>query len=302
MLTYDQARTICQSRIADSSDDTAVEQALDQAQREVCRARRWPELIKRAFFNTEAAYETGTVAVAASGTTWTLTGGTYPTNAATYKWRIALGVSSPWYEVTARGSDTAVTTAAYQSTAETAADFIIYRSHYRLAADVDRVEEMWIHGSNSVVPLLYAPTDQAATEFMHYPSGPGIPTHYYPYERDSTGRHQMLLGPATPDDEYRVEYTYRKKATDGQFDGNLDETRWPLIVSRALSILYEDEFPNRSLMEYQKYDRLLKKEWNEESETETQEIRMGDARYRYPGSDSYLRNLPGFGKTDYPST
>lgn len=283
-ITYQNAVDLIQTSIADSSDTNFVHACLDHAQQKVCRARRWPELmVDNTFFNTLAAYSTGTVAVTENSTTVTLTDGVWPTAVASSKYRFALGNSAPWYEVATRSSDTVILLKeAYIGDTATGSDYLVYQSHYDLATAVDRVEEMWLHDTSQPVALINASTDQEVTEFLHYPSGPGTPTHFYSSARTTRGTRRVQLGPETPDDVFRVEYTYRKKPTDGTFSGNLDESRWPVIVSRALALAYGPEFPSRAASEYMKYQFLLKEEWGEESETETQIIRIGDTRMRRP--------------------
>ncbi len=296
-LSWDEAIIILQGRIADSSDPVAVAQALNQAQLEVARARRWPELMKRTFFNTEAAYSTGTVAVTADSTTVTLTGGTFPATVASGTYRFALNTSDPWYGVATRSSGTVVLLAqAYIDDTDASTDYIVYKSHYSLATDVDRVEEIWLHRDGRAIPMISTATDQMVTDFLHYPSGPGVPTHFYPIERTSSGGKQVLLGPETPDDVYRVEYTYRKKVTPDTLSGNLDETRWPAILARAGAILYEPEFYERHIAAQAEYQRLLKEEWGNESDTETQEVRVGEARMR--ATMGRYDNLMGFGRLE----
>lgn len=297
-LTFAQARTICQARIADSSNSTAVDQAIDQAQREVCRAKRWPELMGRAFFLTSAAYSTGTVAVANGATTWTLTGGTFPTDAATLLYRLSLGLSSPWYEVVTRTDGTHIETAAFQGSTVTASGFLIYKSHYSLPSTVDRVEQLWLHDSGEARELENAVTDSHVTDFTHYPSGPGVPTHFMSIERDASGNRQILLGPETPDAVYRVEYTYKRKPTAGTLA--LDDTRWPIILARACAILYEPEFYDRHLQAQAEYERLLKKEWADELETETQGFVLGEGRVNRP--DWGFDGLIGRGTVPEPTT
>lgn len=298
-LTFAQARTILQSRIADSSNSTAVDQALNQAQREVARARRWPELMARTFVNTVAPYTTGTIAVANGGTTWTLTGGTFPAALASGVYRLALSVSSPFYPVVTRTDGTHAETLAYQDDTETAAEYIAYKSHLSLASTVDRVESMWLHRGGDAIELVNATTDQQVSDFTHYPTGVGVPTHYLMIERDGSGYRQVLLGPDTPDDVYRIEYVYRKKTTDDTFTGNLDESRWPVILAKASSILYEPEFYDRHLQAEAEYERLLAKEWANESEVETQGGRVGQARVDYPTWD--MSSLMGRGRVQDPT-
>jgi len=302
-LTFAQARTILQGRIADSSDDTAVDQALNEAQREVARARRWPELmVDNAFINTLALYSTGTVVATEDSTTVTLTDGVWPATVASSKWRFALSVSDPWYEVATRSSDTVILLKeAYIGDTVSASSYVVYQSHYDLSSAVDRVEEAWVHDSGRHVPLFNAATDKQVTEFLHRPSGPGVPTHYYNAARTTAGTRRIQLGPNTPDDVYRVEYTYRKKTTDDTFVGNLDESRWPVILAKASEILYEPEFPQRALAAEAKYNRLLTAEWAAESESEVQDVTVGQTRMRYPHQQDYLGRLPGFGRVSDPT-
>lgn len=298
-VTFANARTILQAHIADSSDDTFADQCLNVAQREVARARRWPELIVRDFFNTEAAYETGTIAVTENTTTVTLTSGVWPANIETNLWRFALSISDPWYEVATRTGDTSMELADnYVQDTETASSYIVYRSHYSLASAVDRIEGIWLHDAGQAIQLVNAATDQQVTEFLHYPSGPGTPTHYYPMERDASGNRQILLGPETPDTVFRVEYVYKKDTTDGTL--GLDDARWPVVLARALSLAYAPEYYERSIAEYQKYLRLLDEEWAREMEAPIN-VRVGDSRVRYPGGDTYLDNLLGYGRVSDPT-
>lgn len=298
-LTFAQGLTILQAAIADSSNTTFATQCLNAAQRDVARAHRWPELMVRAFFNTSAAYSTGTVAVSAGGTTWTLTGGTFPTDAATGLYRIALSATSPWYTITTRTDGTHVVTAAYQDDAETASGFLMYKSQYSLASDVDRVEEIWVHTGGDAVPLCNATTDQEVTQFLHYPDGPGVPTHFYNMERDASGYRQILLGPSTPDDVYRVEYVYRKQLTDGTL--GLDDSRWPVVLSRAKALAYEPEFYERSLREQKRYEELLAAEWGHERESESIGGRVGQTRVTAPNYRGY-DYLIGLGTVPEPTT
>jgi hypothetical protein len=299
-LTFSEALVIIQSRAADSSDDTFATQALNQAQREVARERPWPEnRVDGAFINTSAAYSTGTIVATLDSATVTLTDGVWPTDVATGKYRFALSASDPWYEVSIRDSDTVITLAQnYVQATATTKPYIVYKSHYDLATAVDRVEEMWLHDEGRMVPLINAATDEQVTEFVHYPSGPGTPTHFYSAARTAATR-RVQFGSSTPDKVFRVEYTYFAKTTDGTLA--LDESRWPVILSRATAIMYEPEFFDRSLVEMQRYKQLLEAEWARTGETETQHVRVGQTRVRYPGLGDYHSNILGFGRVTGPS-
>ncbi len=299
-LSFSQARTILQARIADSSNDTEVDQALNQAQREVARAHRWPELMTTAFFSTSAAYETGTVAVTNDSTTVTLTSGTWPTDVASGRYRFALSVSDPWYEVATRSSGTVILLKDnYVGDTASGKSYIAYKSHYSLATAADRVEALWVHDDGGAQPLGFAASDEQVSDFLHFPSGPGTPTHYYNMARASPDDRQVLLGPSTPDKVFRVEYVYRRKTVDGLL--SLDESRWPVVLSRASAILYEVRDYERSLLEMTRYRALLADEWSHESESEVQHVRVGQTRISHPAAGSYLDNLMGYGRVADPS-
>ena len=300
-LTFAQGLTIIQARIGDASDSTADTQALNAAQRKVAKARFWPELRKRAFFNTSAAFESSsgvTVAVTNGSTTVTLTGSTWPSNIDEY--RIALSPSDPFYDVATRSSDTVILLAeAYQDDTATGQEFTAYKSIYSLASDVVSHEEFWLHEQGRAVPLIYAATSEQVSEFHHYVGGTGTPTHVMPYERGSSGNKQVYLGPETPDDVFRVEYTYKKDTTDGTL--TLDDDKWPLVLELATAIRYEIEHPQRAARAMKNYRRMLDEDWAMEGDGELQEVRSGDTRWRYTSSDWYLENLPGYGRVQDPT-
>lgn len=300
--SFDDAITIIQAAIGDSSNPTFVRQCLNQAQREVARAHRWPELMSRGFFNTVAAFDDGTAAVTENDATVTITGGTLPADVATGFYRFALSSSSPWYGVRTRTDATNFELEeVYAQDTDAETDYILYKSHYSLPPTVDRVEEMWLHDGGTAVPLVNAATDQHLTSFQHYPSGPGVPCAYMNMERDAEGNRQVLLGPDTPDDVYRVEYVARRKVVDNTFAGNLDDSRWPVIVSRAKSLAYEPEFFDRSVVELKRYESLLAAEWANENESETQHVRVGQTRIDYPNRDM-TAGILGRGVIEDPST
>lgn len=277
-IDYAAARTILQKRIADASNATEVDQAIDQAQREFAKRHFWPELRVRAFFQTYAAYQTGTVAT--DGTTQVvLTGGVWPATVESLKWRFALSNSAPWYTAGTRDSDTVLQLAeAYIGSDETASKFIIYKSHYSMPSTVDRIEQIWIHRDSEAVELKDATTDEEVSDFRHYPDGPGTPTHFLPIEEDASGNAQILLGPATPDTAWRVEYTARRKTVDGTFEF---PDRWPAVLAKASSILYENRFYERHLRALQVYETLVATAIAEDRDVEQPSGRLGDDRVNY---------------------
>ncbi len=299
--SFIQAREEVARAVADSSDPVWIDRLLNLAQKKVCRARRWPELVDRAHFSTVGAYSTGTVSVTEGDATVTLTGGTFPTAVASAGYRFSLSVSDPPYLVRTRTSGTVVELAeTYKEDTDASTSYLVHKPDYALPSTVERVEEMWLLRPGEAIPLTNAATDETVTAFLHFASGPGVPCAFYMLERDAQNNRRVLLGPETPDDVYRVEYTFLRKPLDNQFEGNLDDSRWPLIVSAAKAAAYEGEFYERSLAELKRYEALLIEEWGVGDETTVQGVRVGDDRVNYPNMGG-MEGLLGRGRVVDPT-
>lgn len=260
-ITFAQAKTIISDDLGESDADTLtfIGQMLDQAQKDVAKAHQWACLTGRKFVNTVNDYSTGTVTVTNASATVTGSGTVFPAAVATAAYRFALSATSQWYTVTTRGGDTSLTLAEnYVGTTAAGSAYVLYKSVYVLASDVGRVKEMWLHNGTEQIPLAYQPGEAWATDFNHFPTGLGRPTNWALSERDSSGNVQVLLGPYAPDAEYRIEYTYRKRITEGSFV--LDDDLTDLIIQRAMALVYKRDHYPRFQAEQSEYLRMLKRE------------------------------------------
>lgn len=259
--SFAQAKTILLNNLGedDSATDTFAGQCLDQAQRDVARECKWPDLYTRAFFTTVDDYSTGTVTVTNDSAAVTGSGTVFPTAVASSSYRFALSVGSQFYTVSARGGDTSITLAQnYVGSTASGQTYILYKSIYALASDVDRVEWMVLHDGTRAVHLFEQPSEQWVSDFGHFPLGLGVPDRFTPVERTAAGVVQVLLGPYAPNAVYRVEYGYRKTITEGSFV--LGEALIDLVICRAQALLYERDHFQRSIAKNREYRDLLQRE------------------------------------------
>lgn len=274
-ITFSEIRTIIQRRIADASDATKVNQAINQAQREFAKRFFWPELRVRSFIQTYAAYKTGTITT--DGTiNVVLDSGVWPATVASQAWRLALAHNAPWYEIATRTDNENIELAeAYIGANVAGSAYIVYKTDYAMPSNCNRVESVWLHKDSESVELIDALTDEEVSDFRHYPSGPGTPTHFLPIERDGSGNKQYRIGPAIPDSVWRAEVFYRRETVDDTFEF---PDRWPAIVARALAELYEEKFYDRHLRAMATYETLVASAILEERDVEQPSGRVGQDR------------------------
>lgn len=279
----------------DAATTTLAGQALDLAQRDVARAHPWPELFTQAFVNTSDDYSTGTVALTNGDETVTLTGGTFPTTVVTRLFRFALSAGSQWYGVATRTDDTHIELSqAYVGTTTTSTSYVLYRNTIVLVAAVDRVGSIWLHNGTTVTELEYVPSAQWLMDFGHFPTGLGPPTHYTDWGRDSSGVVVIMVGPQAPDAEYRLEYTYRAKVTDGSF--SLSEPLIDLVICRAQAIMFQRDHFQRYLLKMREYREMLREEIYRSGDVENPGITLGAGRLL--GVNDYLTDLMDYGTVD----
>lgn len=122
--------------------DTIAQQAVDDALEMISLARKWPYfhgdssgMPGRISLNT--AYSTGTIAVSNGGTTVTLTGGTWPTWAASGEIRI----DGVWCPVLTRDSSTQLTLrSTWNGSAQSGATYTLAQFAYSLPTDLQRLD------------------------------------------------------------------------------------------------------------------------------------------------------------------
>lgn len=119
-----------------SKADTEVREIVDESLAYLAMVKQWPYLQARGVINTVASYSIGTVAITNGLSILTLTGGTWPTWAASG----AVYINNSWVTVSTRDSATQLTiNGAYGEQTETAASFIISQHAYTLPTDLMRI-------------------------------------------------------------------------------------------------------------------------------------------------------------------
>ncbi len=122
--------------------DLIAQQSVDDALESISLARKWPYYHgdtagMPARINLQTAYATGTIAVANASATVTLTGGTFPTWAASGEVKI----DGVWCPVLTRDSGTQVTLrSSWSGTTQTAATYTIAEFSYSLPSDLQRLD------------------------------------------------------------------------------------------------------------------------------------------------------------------
>lgn len=112
--------------------DTLIQQCVNDALAWVATAKYWEYYKTYGDLTLREPYSTGTLAISNASTTCTLSGGTWPTWAASGK----LKINGKVYRIASRSSGSVVVLAtAWAEDAETAATFTIFQDEYTLASD-----------------------------------------------------------------------------------------------------------------------------------------------------------------------
>jgi hypothetical protein len=151
--------------------DTEVQQACDDAVWMVAKAKRWPWLNTMGRLNLVASYNTGTVAITVATTGMVLSGGTWPTWAASGE----VLVNGIWQKVTTRTSGTdLVMTNAWGEATITAENYLIAQHSYTLPDDLMMIESIMLGKNWHANP---EPVSPAVFEVMRdrYTAGQAAP-------------------------------------------------------------------------------------------------------------------------------
>ena len=268
-LTLTNAVSILQRTIGDrgATSTTDCVRFLNIAQRDVCRARDWPELEKRDFVSVVTPYETGTVALTNGNATVTGTGTTF--TSAMVGRKFALGYQSPWYIIDTFASTTSIDLAdVYAEDTASGKAFVIYEDRVSMPSDCEKLLEVWYHDTNYRHPMHRRPADR----FHLYAGQPGSaddPWWYSLIERDSSGAMQIQVGPYAPDRAYRLEIQYKKAPTElvtsSQEVFTLSERLVDVVIQRALywAARRDDKAAARELGVY---NEMLREAWRDTSE------------------------------------
>lgn len=120
--------------------DLDISAAVNGAVAMIARERQWTWFQTLGEINMVAAYSTGTISIAAGGTTVTLVGGVFPTWSASGK----ILYDGKWLRVATRTDDThVVLAAAWGGAAVVSKAFVIYQDEYTLPTDCGRFGRLY---------------------------------------------------------------------------------------------------------------------------------------------------------------
>lgn len=235
-----------------------VERAIEDGLRMVSRAREWAHQITDYPITTAGPYSTGTVSINSASTAVTGSGTVFPSNVVTANAFIEFNGENTWYEVTARGGDTALTIRdAYSNTAGTNLSGATYKIVYPLYAlpdnfrrhvdlfDVGRQRVMqwsttpplWdAHAARAGVatPQVYGTVvkrhDPNTTNMLLYPAPDGIEKFQLVYMR-----HTGWYDAATP-----ATSVWKMRATADTDYVDWPESKLDILYAAILVKLYEE--------------------------------------------------------------
>lgn len=159
--------------------DLEVQQAVDDSLAMLAAERDWPWLHTLGRINFVAPYSTGTVAVTSGSAIVTLTGGTFPTWAASGE----ILIENQWQPILTRDSGTQITLENAWATASATADgFTLAQSEYTLPSDCQKVDQI-VQSVN--IALQANPTSRAKVEVakIFWQGGQTYPA-YWAIEKD----------------------------------------------------------------------------------------------------------------------
>lgn len=250
-----------------------------------------PWAIRRAYLTTQGDYSTGTVtidvsssrtAVTGSSTAWnTVASESYGhNNVVANQSKIRLASEDEVYNVSAVGSDTAITLAdAYVKSSDLAAgsSYLAFTDEYSLASDFFRMVNARSFSDEWDIPLIGQAQFNRSYPRNAVVGKPKVATLIQlAFTSNTTPRHRILFHPP-PDDVYLIPYQYITTflaTTNGgseqlQMDGDTDEPIVPLryrlaIVYGALYHWYRDRKDDTRSQEAKvEYTELLQRIQNE---------------------------------------
>lgn len=185
---------------------TKCRRAVQNAYKVVPTRQEWSYLWKLGRVTTVAAYETGTVQYVVSTNQLTLTGGTWPSWAASGY----LTVNNRPYQVATRESGTVLTldtATAPTADIDAGTTYMIAQDQYTLAADFLCADETVINEVGAVLEYMH-PRNWASERRTN--TGPGQPWMFsFVGDQNHVGRNKMVLWPP-PDGIYAVDFLYRR--------------------------------------------------------------------------------------------
>lgn len=216
-LTFaDLLTEIYQQTGLDSSDATNIANAtrwLNYTQQDVCARWAWPFMESREAVTTVPDYTTGTISVAAGGTTVTGVGTTFTTTHGSGDYFIQFTSANDWYKVSARSSNTSITIdpAYAPTTAISGGTFILRKFFYSLSSAADRIIDI----RNWNTPMKLVQMDARTLDDLRAnPQSTNSSYGYLCWQYDSSGNIQITPYPF-PSDSRLFEFRTMKRPTDG---------------------------------------------------------------------------------------
>jgi len=284
---------MCKMSLDDATQLAQVKRWLNISQEDINSRATWPWLESREIVQTVADKTTGTVSVAAGGTTVTGSGTSFiSTDVGSF---IQFSSSDDWYKITAVASTISLTIekAYVGSTALSAGTYTIRKVYYSLSSSVDKV--LTIRQATTPIKMstfsyrmfdLYIP-DIAST---------GSPEACIMFGMDSSRNWQFFLHPI-PDEVLNLEVRTRLRSTDMSADADYSNipAKWAKTVLIAGAIWRGMEF-NRASREdiradkwYGVYERGIERMLADISVSEDEhhvlqsnEVGSREAEIRYP--------------------
>ena len=171
---------------------------------------QWSFLWVTTSLTTETEYNTGTIAIS-SGVV-TLTGGTWPANAANYE--LEVESDGTVYEVSTRDSDTQLTLEDTTATLSSGASYTLARPIYDLPDDFTAIEGPFTYrgGESELYPPMQQINEVAwrikRSDFTETEHPREFAIRTKPYDTSGGDRFQVMFWPS-PDDAYKLYYQYK---------------------------------------------------------------------------------------------
>lgn len=277
-VTRGTLKTFLRANYFDKLDTIATartERCIEDGLRMVGRAREWAHQISDAPVNAIAPYSTGTVSVSNGSTSVTGSGTVFPSNVVTANAYIEFNGEKNWYQIEARGGDTALTLKdAYSNrdgTALSGATYTIVYPLYELPANFRRHLSLLDVATNNCLAWADVPTLWEAHSAR---AGTSAPYAYgVTIKRHDPNTKALLLYPAPASiEKYRLVYvrhsgwyssatpetsTWAMKASSDAVYVDWPDEKLDILYAAILLKLYEEVSPERVAGAYTHYYQLL---------------------------------------------
>ena len=213
--------------------DQIIKEIVNEALSHLAKRIRWPWLERVGGLTLNGSYTTGTIAVTEDSKTVTLSGGTWPSWAASGE----LFIGPQWHPVDTRDSDTQITLkTAYSGATESGKDYQLYQDRYDLEDDMLMFGDVY-YGQEwlwSQDPIPFSELIRNKNESRY--------TNNYPYGW-ALNQDDLLIWPP-PSDDRTIQYLYYAKPADLSSSG--DSADWDPahvdILHRAIDWLVAVRF------------------------------------------------------------